>query len=982
MPKKVWKKNDRFLDFVVKKSMPIEELQLKLVELEHEPSGASIIHLAADDPENLFCISFKTIPETSNGVAHILEHTVLCGSKKYPGKDPFFSMTRRSLNTFMNAMTGSDFTCYPASSQVPQDFYNLFDVYLDAVFFPNLKELSFLQEGIRLEFKDEANANTPLQFKGIVFNEMKGSLSNPSSRLHEAVMGGLFDEITYGINSGGDPSEIPNLTYKDLKAFHKKFYHPSRALFFFYGDMPLEKHLKFLQTKVLDDAKRVKPLPALQKQTRYEKPKRIRSFYPLGKDEQEEKQTYISFGWLTESIENQEMLLSIALLLVMLMDNDGSPLKMMLLKSGLIAQASAYMDTDLSEAPVVLTLQGCDAKNLAKIRKLVMDSLKEIYEKGLDPELIENAFHQFEFHRSEITGDSYPFGLALFMRSGLLKHHGIDPEIGLRIHSLIAAIRKSYKKNPRYFEELIQDYFIRNNHHVEVCMEPEKTLSEQEAEKEEKQLKKIRQKLTKKQIDEILEQAARLKKLQEEQNEKEADLLPKLSLKDVPKKMRDFELIKSDQLPLPIYSHTCFTNHITYADLSYKLPEIKQEHLFPLKILTYLLPQIGFNGKSYQESLNEIQANTGSLGMNTTLNVQADDFNRVHPTLILSAKALDRKADRMLAIMDEMTSHPDFKDHERIKEALIKHWASLKARFVSSSLKYAINQATSALSVPSFIYNQFNGLAYFQNMRNLMENKGSLDPLIKTLKQLHQQIFSIRPDLVLASDEKMLQTIKKKKLFGLFHHPLKQPKNAQWNYPLGKASYAAYPIASPVSFIAKAIRTISFTDPRAPFLALASSLFDNVYLHQKIREEGGAYGGGSSCYPLSGQLVFHSYRDPHIANTLTAFDEAVKLISKGKFSTQELEEAKLEGIQVLDAPVSPGSRSDIAYLWKQEGRTAAIRKRYRDTLLAATKNEIVEAVKDLVLPQMNQAPTVVFSSAELIEKENQLLKKPLHRMTI
>ena len=230
--------------------MPIDELQLQLIELTHEPTGAEIIHLKTDDPENLFCISFKTIPDTSNGVAHILEHTVLCGSKKYPIKDPFFSMTRRSLNTFMNAFTGSDFTCYPAATQVKKDFYNLFDVYLDAVFYPDIKKLSFLQEGIRLEFKEPENPKSPLEYKGIVFNEMKGVLASPAARLHEAMMAALFDELTYGINSGGDPAVIPTLSHKELVAFHKKFYHPSRSLFFFYGNLPLEEHLKFLKERV------------------------------------------------------------------------------------------------------------------------------------------------------------------------------------------------------------------------------------------------------------------------------------------------------------------------------------------------------------------------------------------------------------------------------------------------------------------------------------------------------------------------------------------------------------------------------------------------------------------------------------------------------------------------------------------------------------------------------------------------------------
>jgi Zn-dependent M16 (insulinase) family peptidase len=243
------KVGDTYLDYEVTKYMHIDELQCILRELVHKPSGAQIMHIENDDPENLFCLSFKTLPSSSNGAAHILEHTVLCGSKKFPVKDPFFSMTRRSLNTFMNAMTGADFTCYPAASQVEKDFYNLFDVYLDAVFHPEIKELSFLQEGCRLEFSKPHNPKTSLEFKGIVFNEMKGSLSSPDSRLWHAMLEQLTPDLPYAHNSGGDPKDIPSLTYQQLIDFYENFYHPSRCLFFLYGNLSLKNHLDFLHEK-------------------------------------------------------------------------------------------------------------------------------------------------------------------------------------------------------------------------------------------------------------------------------------------------------------------------------------------------------------------------------------------------------------------------------------------------------------------------------------------------------------------------------------------------------------------------------------------------------------------------------------------------------------------------------------------------------------------------------------------------------------
>ena len=295
--------------FRVTKVFPIPELQSILTELTHEATGAQVMHLSNDDPENLFCLSFRTLPDSSNGVAHVLEHTVLCGSEKYPVKDPFFSMMRRSLNTFMNAFTGSDFTCYPAASQVPKDFYNLLEVYLDSVFHPLLNPLSFYQEGCRLEFSSPQDPESLLEYKGIVYNEMKGALSSSTTRLVEVINETIFPDLTYGYNSGGDPKSIPTLTYEKLRDFHAKYYHPSRCLFFFYGNMPLKGHLDFVAEQVLENAKPLPHLPPLKRQPRFKEPKVKVDYYPISPDEDPKDKTLIALAWLTCHVLDQQDLL-------------------------------------------------------------------------------------------------------------------------------------------------------------------------------------------------------------------------------------------------------------------------------------------------------------------------------------------------------------------------------------------------------------------------------------------------------------------------------------------------------------------------------------------------------------------------------------------------------------------------------------------------------------------------------------------------
>jgi len=382
------KHGDTYRNFRLTYLKEIPEIRCTLRELVHEPTGAHVLHLANDDPENLFCLSFRTTPTSSNGVAHILEHTVLCGSEKYPIKDPFFAMTRRSLNTFMNAMTGADFTCYPAASQVPKDFYNLLEVYLDAVFAPKIEELSFKQEGCRLEFAKPEDPTTPLEYKGIVYNEMKGVLASPSARLDDILSEALCPDLTYGFNSGGDPKVIPQLTYEEFKTFYDTYYHPTRCLFYFYGNLPLTDHLDFIADKTLDKAKGAEPLPPIPRQPRYTQPIKRSGTYPAGPDVDDSDKAYVTLGWLTCHILDLDEVLALEVIDSALMDTDASPLRLALLKSGLCKQAGSSLEDEISEVPFTITLRGCEASNADAIEKFILDELKRIAKEGI-PEKLE-----------------------------------------------------------------------------------------------------------------------------------------------------------------------------------------------------------------------------------------------------------------------------------------------------------------------------------------------------------------------------------------------------------------------------------------------------------------------------------------------------------------------------------------------------------------------------------------------------------------
>lgn len=972
-----------YKNFQVTKSVEIPELQSHLTELIHVPTGAKVMHIANEDPENLFCLSFQTLPSSSNGVAHILEHTVLCGSDKFPVKDPFFAMTRRSLNTFMNALTGADFTCYPASSQNPKDFYNLLEVYLDAVFHPKLNRYSFMQEGHRLEFSHPNDPQTPLEIKGIVYNEMKGALASANARMHEALSKHLFPDITYGHNSGGDPKDIPNLTYEELKQFHSTFYHPSRCLFYFYGNMPLEGHLDFIESQTLSSSTLAPPLPPLPLQPRFTEPRKIVEKYPSPAEESNEHKTQIAFGWLTCHILNQAELLALSILELILLDTDAAPLKKALLKSGLCKQVSSYVDSDLSEIPFTITLRGCDPENAEALKEVIYLTLEQVVVVGIPLQSLENALHQMEFYRSEINGEGGPFGLSLFMRSALLKQHGASSEEGLKIHGLIEDLRRRNLADPNYFTNLIRRYLLDNPHAVQVTLIPDVKLDDEERAEERSRLDIIQKRLDKNETQKIIEDAAALEEFRQEQEDIDADVLPKVTLEDVSKKARDFLLTRENISGVEIFHHTAFTNGIVYADLFYKLPEISEADLSYVRLLTLLLPQMGCGGRGYVENLEYIQAHTGGLTSSLVFNLQATDPSIFGPSLSIRGKALHRKSEKLLSLIGELALGVDFSDISRLREVVIKHYTGLQSTLNQSAMKYAVNLSGSGLDIPSKIANQWYGLAYYNRIKSIVNNiDKELPHLQEKLMHLQKQLLCLEnPNLVMTSDAAIFDQIKKHRFYGILDLPANPSKPWKADYSLSEISSQGRVISTPVAFTAKVIKTVCYDHEDAPALNIAAALCDNLVLHAKVREQGGAYGSGAICNSMAANFYFYAYRDPNISSTLQAFNESVEEIANLNFDESDLEEAKLEVVQNLDTPIPPGGRGELAYGWWSENKPHERRQKFRTSLLEASRESVGRALAKYVLPYCDTAPVVVLANRDLLEKENILLtelgKEPL-----
>ena len=967
---------ERYGNFVVTRLKEIPEIQSILIELQHEPTGAQIMQIANEDDENLFNLSFRTHPDTSNGVAHILEHTVLCGSKKFPVRDPFFSMSRRSLNTFMNALTGPDFTCYPASSQVPKDFYNLLDVYLDAVFHPTLSKLSFLQEGHRLEFAKPEDPTSPLVFKGIVFNEMKGALATPDARLSEALMHALLPNLTYGVNSGGEPLEILNLTYEELKDFHAKFYHPSRCLFYFYGNLPIEGHLDFLEKHAFAHVQKVAPLPFLPKQPRFSEKVEKTIPYPIYEEEDLTEKNLVGMAWLTCSILEQEELLALTILDVVLTGTDAAPLKMALLKSQLCKQADSMIEGEMSEVPFVVVCKGCADQSAEALENLVRATLVQLAEEGIPDYLIEAAIHQIEMARTEITGSSSPYGLSLFWRSALLKQHGGYPEDGLKVHTLFNQLREKVK-DERFFPKLIEKYFLKNPHFVRIQLQPSPTLAATESLVEQQKLVALMGSLAESDVQRILSEARELAAAQESTKEDNVKLLPKVSLTDVEREGKEFVLTHESFGKLELYTHPCFTNGLTYVDLIFDLPFFKEKDLPYLRLFSLLLPQLGCGGRSYDQHLEYLLEHTGGAGVSLDLCLQADSCNHVRPSLTLKGKALNRKLDKLFPILRDMILSADFTDGERLKELLMQHLHGMENSIQHSSLRYAVNLAARGFSVASKVMNDWYGLDYYWFLQEVVkEFSQNPSQLIEKLQEIQNYTLGLKGgDLILSCDEESLAKLKQEAFYGLADIPSKPFDPWRNDYtPPEKLSQARI-ITSPVAFTAMLFPAVSYTHPYAAALSLASEIMENRTLHKKIREQGGAYGCGAVNGVLSEQFYFYSYRDPHLKSTLKAFNEAVQALVAMKFNDKDLEEAKLGLFQDLDAPTPPGSRAITSYSRLRGGRTRERRQFFREALLDCRKEEIQKAAKEVLAPGLEKSTTICFASKEFLDKENRLLKE-------
>jgi Zn-dependent M16 (insulinase) family peptidase len=915
----------------------ISSLNIKIEEYRHNVTGARHLHLAADDNNNAFLVGFLTVPQDSTGVAHILEHTSLCGSRRFPVRDPFFLMMRRSLNTFMNAFTSSDWTAYPFASQNKKDFDNLLQVYLDATFFPNLDPLDFAQEGHRLEFE-----NDDLVYKGVVFNEMKGALSSPVQRLWQAVSENVFPTITYHYNSGGDPIDIPNLTHAQLKQFHANHYHPSNAIFMTYGDRPAHDHQHLFEECALKEFKALNLNLQIPNEQRYDQPQQATTVYPV--DKEEKNQTHVVLAWLLGDSTDINEVMNANLLSGVLLDNSASDLRHALESTNLGTAVSPLCgyDESSSESVFMCGLEGSNSEQAEAVEALILEVLQDVAKNGVPLEQVESVLHQIELSQREITGDGFPYGLRLIVNALSPMIHGGDPVAFLDLDSALSRLRQDCQ-NPRFIPDLIQRLLLDNPHRVRLVMAPDANLAAKAIAEETAKLAEIKAKLNDEQKAQIIEQAAALQARQ--QQEDDPEILPKVGLEDI---ADDLKIPSGDFKTIGNLASTWFasgTNGMVYQKIIIDLPKLEPELLEILPLFCDILTEVGIGNQDYRQTAALQAAVTGGISASLSIRGSVDDVQQIQSVFSLSGKALVRNQAKLSEILRQTLEQARFDELPRLRELISQFRVETENSVTSRGHSLVMTASSSGLSPAGKLSQQWYGLEGIQKLKQLdksLDSETELKSFANKLAAIRDQLLQAPRQLLIVSEAEQAETIEK----SLNWQDQQQTEFKKFKpEPVNQQIKQAWQTNTQVNFCSKAYPTVAAHDFDAAVLMVLGQFLSNGYLHRAIREQGGAYGGGASYDGSTGSFRFYSYRDPRLTETLEDFDQSLKWLQENQHKESQLEEAILSIIAKIDRPGSPAGEAISAFFNQLHGRTPKQRREFRHRVLQVTIEDLQRVAK-------------------------------------
>jgi hypothetical protein len=923
---------------------PISELHATAYIFTHQKTGARVLHLFNDDPNNLFSIAFRTPVSDSTGVPHIMEHSVLCGSKKFPIKDPFQELLKGSLQTFLNALTYPDKTIYPVSSQVEKDFFNLVDVYCDAVFNPLITENTFYQEGWHFDVED---VSKDVGIKGIVYNEMKGVFSNFSSHVDRRTLGTLFPDITYSYESGGDPEHITDLTYEQFREFHRKYYHPSNSFVFLYGNLPSEKTLGFLNDEYLDKFNFLTIDSRVNAQTLWTAPRSIRIDAPAPKED--DGTATVALVWIFGDATDPVLTLSGRILSHYLLGTESSPLKRALVDSGLgedLDDISGF-EADLVQTVFAAGLRKSNNENAVAVEKLILDTLQKEIETGFDPELMEGSIRQIEFGLREITGAHFPYNLRLAERCYRSWIYDGDPLAHLAFEKPLAIIKEQFAKGPDFFRDIVRKHLLDNKHRLCAVIEASSEMGKQLEQQTVEQAKKLTSGFTS--ADKEKYHALTNELLQQQKlppTEASLATLPKLSKSDLPPKGKETPAIKEVYKGSTVFTHPLFTSGVVYFDIGFNLQCLPQRLVPYLSIYAELITRCGTKGYSYEDNAKRIALATGGIDASVSCKTIPGTEDSLFFYGLFHGKAIAEHTHEMLDIIYDLLSSPDLTNKKQIKDILLEERNGLHASVVGSGHQFAISYASSFVAKSRYLDELMGGITQLRFLDTIVKNN-DIDTVVKSIKEIHALVVNRNEAFIsVTADEpsKVLQNVKAfidKLPGGAFkseHYSLPESTNV---HSLGVE------INSAVNFVSKIWKMPPLTPESFGHQYLVSRYLSTGYLWDKVRVEGGAYGGMSVSSVAHPVFACASYRDPNLGNTLHHFEKGLQMVAAG-IDQDKIDQNIIGAIGKIDSPLSPHSQGFGEAIDQMTGQTVEFRQKVRDAILAADSEKLRDCAEKIL----------------------------------
>jgi len=934
----------------------------------HETTGARLLSIINDDDNKCFSINFRTPPKDSTGVAHILEHSVLNGSMKYPIKEPFVELLKGSLATFINAITFPDKTCYPVASQNTQDFYNLIDVYMDAVLHPLISPLTFQQEGWHYEIE---NLKDLLTYKGVVFNEMKGALSSPERVQEESILEALFPGHTYGFNSGGDPVNIPDLAYEEFKRFHDTYYHPSNAYVYFYGDDDPEKRLELMEGylksyQAIEIDSSIPPVKPLKQ------PQKVKVYFDAGQDTDSQKKCYFTVNWTLTDKSDPLLVFSFDILAHILIGTPASPLRKALIDSGLGDDLTGLGLENVEHRELLFStgLKGLSSGDSDKVQKIIFDTLETLVKDGIDKDMIEAAVNTVEFQLRENNTGTFPRGLDLMVRIMTTWLYDDDPLKPIVFEKPFQMIKEKLNQVDRYFEEMIRKYLLDNPFRVNLLLIPDVNVARQREKAEKDRLAKLRAGMSEEGLQKLVDRTNTLKKRQETPDTAKAlASLPILKLEDLDKKIKMIPISNENRKGIEVLHHDLFTNGIVYLDLGFDLAVLPADFLPFTEIFGRALLEMGTKTEDYVTLSQRIGKYTGGIESHP-LCLEGYQSEMSVTRLILRAKATLQQSGKMLSILQEVLLTAKLDNPERFKQIVLEQKAGIETQLAMRGDQYANKRLQAHFTTAGWATEQINGISSLFFLRKLVKD------IEKDWKTILTQLESMRKLLInrlglicnVTLDNESWKVFSPQ-LEGLLERIPENPiEPVKWDItPPAKMEGLAIP--AQVNYVGKAASLYSLGYRLDGSAEVIFNHLRMTYLWEKIRVQGGAYGAFCVFDHNSGVLSFVSFRDPNLAGTLENYsgtDKFLRTLDDTRLSADELLKSIIGAIGLLDAYQLPDARGFTSMQCYLTGETDEKRQLYRDEVLSTTRADF-NAFGDVLEKAMSAGVVAVVGARTALE---------------